>query len=110
MQVVLLGRHGSRIREHILGSPVSERLTIEFIDLGEDWSGFYAQSLLAARDRCVMDLNQTSTLCLCFCQDVVLQVLVLLRASTPTKPWYHACRASMYCVGLHLLKADALHA
>mmetsp|Transcript_54040 Transcript_54040/g.117840 ORF Transcript_54040/g.117840 Transcript_54040/m.117840 type:complete len:296 (-) Transcript_54040:7-894(-) len=47
--VLVLGANGSRIREAIENHPLSKQLTIEYVDLGAEYVGGFALSLLQAK-------------------------------------------------------------
>jgi drug/metabolite transporter (DMT)-like permease/NDP-sugar pyrophosphorylase family protein len=46
--VLLVGRHGRAIRDHVMQSPIYDRLDVAFVELGEDYSGFFAETLMRA--------------------------------------------------------------
>ncbi|KAJ1451248.1 hypothetical protein M885DRAFT_620949 [Pelagophyceae sp. CCMP2097] len=47
--VVVVAHRGAEIMDHIRGKFAARQIALEFVDLGDDWNGTHAQSILSAR-------------------------------------------------------------
>lgn len=89
--VIVLGAGGGLVRAELAAEPKVDRLAIEYVDLGESYTGGFACSLLAARD----SLGSEPFL-LCTCDHIFDPKLVsLLRKAPVDSSIYATCYSAV---------------
>ena len=84
--ILVLGARGSLIRAAVLAHPVSRRLEIEFVDLGESYAAGFARSLLEARERVLaspLASGRSGSFLLCTADHIFDAALVRRVAAAP---------------------------
>ena len=89
--VLVLGARGRLIRDVILSLPVARKLALEFVDLGETFSGGFARSLQEARKAVCAGLPDGKPFLLCTADHIFDSVLIRTLAH----------RALAHCVLAH---------